>query len=292
MSLDHRDDVYALIVKKLQMDIDFNEYLITGDESLREALAKLNKTGKKNLFWLENRKLLGVINDGDIRRFILNGGSLDDPVKNAINRHPKFLFDTERNRAERFLVEQKISAVPIVDENLCVVDIVSCFDKVDISEATVRELTADDLPILLDFFGQMAGDTRAMFNRNDVNLIRATDFFAGRGAQDQIHFAAVSRQGNDEIIVGYVFLWDLDTKIPWLGIAVRESWKGRHLGRVLLEHAEKYAVAKGYGGIMLTSVPANVRAHSLYSRMGYEYCGNYPDGEFFFIRRFPHTQNN
>ena len=271
------------------MNSDFKEYLITGSESLRETLGKLNQTGKRNLFWLENNRLLGVINDGDIRRFILNGGSLNDNVKNAINRHPKFLFDTERNQAERFLAEQNISAVPIVDENLCVLDIVSCFDRVDISEATVRELTADDLPMLLDFFGQMAGDTRAMFNRNDVNLIRATDFFAGRGARDQIHFAAVADQGGSEVMVGYVFLWDLDTKIPWLGIAVRESWKGRHLGRVLLEHADKYAISRGCGGIMLTSVPANVRAHSLYTRMGYEYCGNYPDGEFFFIKRFPHT---
>lgn len=268
------------------MHSDLNEYIISGDETLRQILEKLNKTGKKNLFLLENRRLAGVVNDGDIRRFILKGGSLNDCVRNAINLHPKFLFDTERGNAERFLSENNISAVPIVDENLCVIDIISCFDRVDISQAVIRELTAADLPMLLDFFGQMAGDTRAMFNRNDANLIRATDFFAGRGAKDQIHFAAVAKEGDAEIIAGYIFLWDLDTRIPWLGIAVRESWKGKRLGRVLLNYADEYALSQNCGGIMLTSVPANVRAHALYCRMGYEYCGNYPDGEFFFIKRF------
>lgn len=268
------------------MDKNLIEYFIDGSETLHDVLEKLNKHGKKNLFLVENDRLTGVVNDGDIRRFILTGGSLSDNVKNAINRHPKFLFDTERSHAERFLVEHNISAVPIVDENLVVLDIVSSFDSVNVAETVMRELTPDDLPILLDFFGQMAGDTRAMFNRNDVNLIRATDFFAGRGAKDQAHFAAIAKQGGTEIIAGYVFLWDLDTKIPWLGIAVRESWKGKHLGRILLNHADEYAASKGCGGIMLTSVPANIRAHSLYTRMGYEYCGNYPDGEFFFIKRF------
>ena len=268
------------------MTSDVKEYLINGDEPLHKILEKLNKTGKRNLFQVKNRRLVGVINDGDIRRFLLKGGSLNDCATEAINPHPKFLFDTERNNAERFLAENRISAVPIVDENLCVIDIISCFDRVDVTQTSIRELTADDLPMLLDFFGQMAGDTRAMFNRNDVNLIRATDFFAGRGAKDQIHFAAIAQDGGREIIAGYIFLWDLDTRIPWLGIAVRESWKGKRLGRILLDHADEYAISQNCGGIMLTSVPANVRAHALYSRMGYEYCGSYPDGEFFFIKRF------
>ena len=73
----------------------------------------------------------------------------------------------------------------------------------------------------------------------------------------------------------------------FVGIAVREEWKGRHLGRRLLEHADAWAKPRGYGGIMLTSVPANIRAHSLYSRMGYNYSGTYVDSEFLYIKRYP-----
>ena len=34
------------------------------------------------------------------------------------------------------------------------------------------------------------------------------------------------------------------------------------------------------------NVPANVRAHALYERMGFEYYGVYPDSEFLYIKRY------
>lgn len=262
------------------------ELFIGSDICLREALRQLNDSGRKTLFLLDGTKLQGVLTDGDIRRWMLNGGTLDSPVTAAANFHPKFLFDTERGLAESRLTEYRIDAIPIVDENLNMLDVITRYSDVDPDAVRIRELGSADMPLLFEFFDQMAGDTRAMFNRNDINRIRAAEFFGGRGAVDQKHFAATVETANGEQIVGYVFLWDLKTRLPWLGIAVRESWKGRHLGRKLLDHAGAYAEAQGCGGVMLTSVPANIRAHSLYARMGYDYCGTYLDGEFLFIRRF------
>jgi len=262
------------------------EFFIARDSSLRDALRKLNDSAKKVLFLEIEGKLLGALTDGDIRRWMLSGGSLDETVEKAANFHPKFLFDTERGHADEKLQEWRIDALPVVDENLNVVDVMTRYANVSIDDVVIRELKKADLPMLFEFFDQMAGDTRAMFNRNDVNRIRAVEFFNDRGPRDQAQFAAIVPDAGGEQMVGYVFLWDLDTRLPWLGIAVRESWKGHHLGRSLMQHAERYAAENGCGGIMLTSVPANVRAHSLYARMGYEYYGNYPDGEFLFIKRF------
>lgn len=143
------------------------------------------------------------------------------------------------------------------------------------------------MALALEFFDQMAGDTRAMFNRGDVNRMRIIGHLSRKEYDGQIHFAAVVKDGaGNERMVGYVFLWDMDKALPWLGIAVREDWKGHHLGRILLKHLDDWARPRGYGGLMLTSVPANVRAHSLYARMGFEYCGVYPDSEFLFIKRY------
>ena len=263
-----------------------SDLFISNNETLRDALKKLNTSAKKNLFLVENDRLKAALSDGDIRRWLLNGGSLDAAACVAANYHPKFIFDTERGRVNEKFREYRVDLIPVVDENLSVLDVIYRYAEVDLSTVRIRELGPGDLPMISEFFDQMAGDTRAMFNRNDVNRIRANDFFSGKGAADQVQFAAVVDENGSEQIVGYVFLWDLKTRIPWLGIAVRESWKGRHLGRMLLEHAEGYAAKNGCGGIMLTSVPANIRAHSLYTRMGYDYCGNYIDGEFMFIKRF------
>ena len=38
----------------------------------------------------DNNKLLGTITDGDIRRLLLQGGSIDDSIKKAAMLKPKF----------------------------------------------------------------------------------------------------------------------------------------------------------------------------------------------------------
>ena len=265
----------------------YETVLIREDESLRTALQKLCASGKRVLFLLDGLKFKATLNDGDIRRFLLKGGSLDSPSKEAANYHAKFLFDTERERARQFIFENGINAVPIVDEDKKLLDIVFLRDTVNINEAKIRPLKHEDLNMVLEFFDQMAGDTRAMFNRGDINRIRVIEHLSRQKDDNEVHFAAtVTDEDGREKMVGYVFLWDLDLLIPWLGICVREDWKGNHLGRKLLEHLDAFLQPKGYGGVMLTSVPANVRAHSLYERMGFEYYGAHPSSEFLYIKRY------
>lgn len=269
------------ILKKYEM------VLIDENEPLRTALQKLCASGKRVLFLLDGLKFRASLNDGDIRRFLLKGGALEAPAKEAANFHAKFLFDTEREHARQFLWENKINAVPIVDDDKNILDIVFLHDTVSLNEARIRLLRHEDLNMVLEFFDQMAGDTRAMFNRGDINRIRVIEHLSRQKDDNEAHFAAtVTDDNGHEKMVGYVFLWDLDTLIPWLGICVREDWKGNHLGRKLLDHLDSFLQPKGYGGVMLTSVPANIRAHSLYERMGFEYYGAHPSSEFLYIKRY------
>ena len=254
------------------------------------AIRQLCVCGKYVLFVVEGRTLKGALSDGDIRRFLLKGGTLETPVRAAANFSPDFLFESEREKAEQFIWDNKLTALPIVDEDMQIVDMVFLHDAVNPEEARIRVLERKDMEMVLKFFDQMSGSTRAMFNRGDVNRVRVIEHLNRTGDDHQIHFAAVIPDGAGEKMVGYVFLWDLDTRIPWLGIAVREDWKGHHLGRTLLRHLDDYLKPRGYGGVMLTSVPANVRAHSLYTRMGFTYYGVYPDSEFLYVKRYARQQ--
>lgn len=263
------------------------QILITETITIREALQRLCISSKRILFVVDGLVFKGALNDGDIRRYLLKNGKLDDPVSAAANYHAKFLFSTERCNARNFLWNNKINAVPIVDEDMNIEDIVFLHDSVELDKVSIRQLKTEDLSMVLEFFDQMAGDTRAMFNRGDVNRIRVIEHLGCQHDDNQVHFAAVVKDGDGaDKMVGYVFIWDTHTLLPWLGICIREDWKGNHLGRVLLEHLDKYAKEQGYGGLMLTTVPANVRAHSLYTRMGFEYYGVYPDSEFLYIKRY------
>lgn len=272
------------------MESKFEGLLISPTATVRDALDRLCKSAKHVLFVTEGGRLVASLADGDVRRFLLKGGTLDALVKEAAHESPKFVFTTERRLAESVIREADISALPIVNEDRQVVDVVFRHETVDMRGVRIRELESKDLGMVLAFFDQMAGDTRAMFNRGDVNRIRVIEHLKRTVPDGQVHFAAVVQdECGEEAMVGYVFLWEIDRKIPWLGIAVHEDWKGHHLGRMLLSHLDAWARPKGYGGLMLTSVPANVRAHALYTRMGFEYFGVYPDSEFLYVKRYEQT---
>ena len=261
--------------------------LIEEKESIRNSLCRLCDSGKGIVFLVSDGMLKGALSDGDVRRYLLAGGGIDDQASNAANHDVIFLFSTERERAESVMVGKAINAVPIVDDLMRVVDVEFLNEKVPIDDVSFRKLNSSDLGMVLEFFDQMAGDTRAMFNRGDVNRIRVIKHLNSGGRDGEIHFAAtVKSKDGAEIMVGYVFLWDIDMQMPWLGIAVREDWKGHQLGRRMLKWIDDWAEPKGYGGIMLTSVPANIRAHSLYVRMGYQYFGTHPNSEFLYIKRY------
>ncbi len=261
------------------------DLLVNKNETLSQAMVKLDKAGKKIVFVANDTRLVGALSDGDIRRFLLKGGKLDALVSDAMNKTPKFLFDTQRSGAINYMVSNKIDVVPVVDENLRVLDVVCLNEAVDISAASIRELVPDDMDRILAFFDQMAGDTRAMFNRGDVNRVRVIEYLEGKRPNEK-HFCATVDVDGKEQIVGYTFVWETDKMIPWLGIAVHEKWKGFRLGRILMAHLDKYAKEQGFGGLMLTTVPANIRAHTLYHNMGYEYLGSHSCGEYMYIKRY------
>ena len=66
----------ALSKEKLQI-------LITPELTIREALQRLCSTAKRVLFVTDGLVFKGTLNDGDIRRYLLKNGSLDDKVAQA-----------------------------------------------------------------------------------------------------------------------------------------------------------------------------------------------------------------
>ncbi|MBU4198417.1 MAG: CBS domain-containing protein [Kiritimatiellae bacterium] len=94
----------------------FERLLIPEDMSLRDVLVRLDETGLQILLITsEDRRLIGVLTDGDIRRALLKGMSLDVLVSQVMNRHFTALTCDEISRAEALLLSEKFSHVPIVD---------------------------------------------------------------------------------------------------------------------------------------------------------------------------------
>lgn len=158
-----------------------------------------------------------------------------------------------------------------------------------IEDLRIRPLRPDDRDRVYAFYRQLGKEGTAFFNANRGNE-KATYAYMNGELPYHIYWAAVADTPNGEEIAGIVFLWDKNKKIPWLGIAIAENWKGRHLGRRLMATAEEWAKSAGAGGILLTTAVKNVRAQGLYTRMGYERIGNYFNGEFIYLLSFPNEQ--
>ena len=87
-------------------------------------MRKLDETGQRILFIAPEGKLRAVVTDGDIRKFILRGGALTDPVDSAANYSPKSLLVSERGRARAELQKYCIDAIPILNKQGVITDIV------------------------------------------------------------------------------------------------------------------------------------------------------------------------
>jgi dTDP-glucose pyrophosphorylase len=94
--------------------MDINELIISEKATIREAIKKLDDTGKRILIILENELLKAVITDGDIRRWIMKNGNLSNSVKEVANYSPKYITEFEKNKVKDIMREYGVSAIPVV----------------------------------------------------------------------------------------------------------------------------------------------------------------------------------
>ena len=61
--------------------MQFKKAILKRNQTIKSAIANLQKTSLKICFVCEKKKLLGTITDGDIRRFILKNKNLNLEVQ-------------------------------------------------------------------------------------------------------------------------------------------------------------------------------------------------------------------
>ena len=90
-----------------------------------DAMEKIDNNAKGILFLQdEDGRLTGCITDGDIRRWLIKTGNIKATVKMAMKVTLKYLYEEEKAKAQDVLRQYEITALPIIDNNRKILDIV------------------------------------------------------------------------------------------------------------------------------------------------------------------------
>jgi len=176
------------------------ELLIQIEEPIINALKVLNKTEKKVLICVnDEHKLLGVIADGDIRRALIKGVSIQDSLLHVMNPKPIFVTDQAHPDEAFRLLSKQSPVVPVVDPYNVVVGYYvykERSDYVPIRERSITILGMGYVGLTLGLVLAEAGFRVKGFDTNDAlisKLSRRKPAFYEEGIEDFLKERAENR---------------------------------------------------------------------------------------------------
>jgi dTDP-glucose pyrophosphorylase len=105
---------------------DWKDLLVTPSTSIIKTMKNIDQTAAQIALVVDDDlRLLGTVTDGDIRRGILRGISLDDQVSKVMNKNPITMRKgASKQEIRKMFQEKKLRQLPILNKNNQVVDVI------------------------------------------------------------------------------------------------------------------------------------------------------------------------
>ena len=105
------------------------KYVVIESATIKDALVAINNIthdGESLIVVNSDQQMVGSLTDGDIRRGLIAGAELTDPVSKVMHRDFKFIKEEEYDVAHlKSFRDHRIMFIPILDEQKHVVDVVN-----------------------------------------------------------------------------------------------------------------------------------------------------------------------
>lgn len=126
---------------------DLQKFIGTESLTVLEAMKRIDENAYGILFIVDNQeRLLGCLTDGDVRRYLLSGGKLDDKVADATNYNSRFAHSIEE--ATRLFHKKNYIAIPVVNDNRCILSVYIGDGEVEIPKISL------DTPVVINAGGK------------------------------------------------------------------------------------------------------------------------------------------
>lgn len=143
------------------MEKDCHELLVREKTTIKDVMRKMDKASRKIIFVADRKgRLLGTITDGDIRRWILSSGDLKCGSARIYNRNPVYVTREGSDNsayiadARKRMFETGVDSIPVVDQAMRIVDIVSIRDVVKDERAEPVKESSLKIPVVIMAGGQ------------------------------------------------------------------------------------------------------------------------------------------
>lgn len=122
------------------------DFIVSEDTSLVDIMKQVDATAMGIVYVCDSdKKLLGTITDGDVRRTIISNGRLDMIASEVMKKNPITVALSDRTMASYVMKKNGIRSVPVIDEDGKVVDI--CFTGERSSVSVGQEMI--DVPVAI-----------------------------------------------------------------------------------------------------------------------------------------------
>lgn len=123
--------------------MQLEDYIVGCNCSIIDAMKKIDENTKGIVYVCENGSLCGTVTDGDIRRHILNQGSIGENVTIIMNTNPIFCYLEEKDLAEDKMLQWHVRSMPILNKKNKIKDIIFLNDSADTAKQQL------DVPIVI-----------------------------------------------------------------------------------------------------------------------------------------------
>jgi dTDP-glucose pyrophosphorylase len=106
----------------------FSEHITKSGTSIRESLKLLDKLSEDAILFIVNERemLIGSLTDGDVRRGLINGAELEQPVDDIIQSNPRYIRkgDQDIQRVIEYR-DNDFKIIPILDRQDRIVNVIN-----------------------------------------------------------------------------------------------------------------------------------------------------------------------
>ncbi|MFQ6043307.1 MAG: GNAT family N-acetyltransferase [Candidatus Poribacteria bacterium] len=144
-----------------------------------------------------------------------------------------------------------------------------------IDSVIIRRIKLGDASALVEFYNGLSESSKRTFQPIDYTTTRdvCEKIIKDNNPKTEKKFDLVAIHKKQ--IIGWSFLWNLESGEPTFGLGVADDYQGRGLGSRLIDRVMATASERGFRKVFLTVVQENEVAWKLYEKRGFVKYGEF-----------------